>query len=210
MILVNGQCKRCRRHRQRGCDSSRPRPTTRSIWPALQDATGLPRATAHRLAVALEQHGLVRRDPQGRFCLGFELIRLGRAAEDAVPARRAGPAGAHGAARRDRRERAAVRRRRRRSALRRVAGVAARAALDRSAGGAASAGPRIRRPCSARRRRVPRVSRSASPAWPRSAPRCATAAASHRCGQPQRPGRATESPAKSSGLVAMSPKRRNR
>ncbi len=52
---------------------------------ALQHETGLPRATAHRLAVALEQHGLVRRDPQGRFCLGFELIRLGRAAEDEFP-----------------------------------------------------------------------------------------------------------------------------
>jgi DNA-binding IclR family transcriptional regulator len=52
---------------------------------ALQDETGLPRATAHRLAVALEHHGLVRRDPQGRFCLGFELIRLGRAAEDEFP-----------------------------------------------------------------------------------------------------------------------------
>ena len=52
---------------------------------ALQDQTGLPRATAHRLAVALESHGLVRRDPQGRFCLGFELIRLGRAAEDEFP-----------------------------------------------------------------------------------------------------------------------------
>ena len=51
----------------------------------LQDETGLPRATAHRLAVALEQHGLVRRDPYGRFCLGFELIRLGRAAEDEFP-----------------------------------------------------------------------------------------------------------------------------
>jgi DNA-binding IclR family transcriptional regulator len=52
---------------------------------ALQHETGLPRATAHRLAVALELHGLVRRDPQGRFCLGFELIRLGRAAEDQFP-----------------------------------------------------------------------------------------------------------------------------
>src|SRR6185295_16632884 len=52
---------------------------------ALQDATGLPRATAHRLAVALEIHGLIRRDPQGRFCLGFELIRLGQAAEDEFP-----------------------------------------------------------------------------------------------------------------------------
>jgi DNA-binding IclR family transcriptional regulator len=51
----------------------------------LQAETELPRATAHRLAVALELHGLVRRDPQGRFCLGFELIRLGRAAEDEFP-----------------------------------------------------------------------------------------------------------------------------
>ncbi len=51
----------------------------------LQDVTGLPRATAHRLAVALEGHQLVRRDAQGRFCLGFELIRLGRAAADAFP-----------------------------------------------------------------------------------------------------------------------------
>ena len=52
---------------------------------ALQAATGLPRATAHRLAVALEEHHLVRRDSQGRFCLGFELIRLGRAAADEFP-----------------------------------------------------------------------------------------------------------------------------
>jgi DNA-binding IclR family transcriptional regulator len=51
----------------------------------LQEASGLPRATAHRLAVALELHGLVRRDPQGRFCLGFELIRLGHAAEEQFP-----------------------------------------------------------------------------------------------------------------------------
>jgi DNA-binding IclR family transcriptional regulator len=51
----------------------------------LQNATGLPRATAHRLAVALERHGLLRRDDTGRFCLGFELIRLGRLAADAFP-----------------------------------------------------------------------------------------------------------------------------
>ncbi|MFM8267912.1 MAG: IclR family transcriptional regulator [Ilumatobacteraceae bacterium] len=51
----------------------------------LQAATGLPRATAHRLVVALETHHLVRRDPAGRFCLGFELIRLGRAAADEFP-----------------------------------------------------------------------------------------------------------------------------
>jgi DNA-binding IclR family transcriptional regulator len=51
----------------------------------LQRVTGLPRATAHRLAVALEQHHLLRRDVYGRFCLGFELIRLGRLAADAFP-----------------------------------------------------------------------------------------------------------------------------
>ncbi len=51
----------------------------------LQDATGLPRATAHRLAVALEQHHLVRRDALGRFCLGFELIHLGHAASEQFP-----------------------------------------------------------------------------------------------------------------------------
>lgn len=51
----------------------------------LQSATGMPRATAHRLAVALEAHHLVRRDPFGRFCLGFELVQLGRAATDAFP-----------------------------------------------------------------------------------------------------------------------------
>jgi DNA-binding IclR family transcriptional regulator len=51
----------------------------------LQRATGMPRATAHRLAVALESHQLVRRDSQGRFCLGFELIRLGKAAADEFP-----------------------------------------------------------------------------------------------------------------------------
>ncbi len=51
----------------------------------LQAATELPRATAHRLTVALEAHELVRRDLAGRFCLGFELIRLGRAAADEFP-----------------------------------------------------------------------------------------------------------------------------
>jgi len=52
---------------------------------ALQAATDLPRATAHRLTVALEAHQLVRRNAQGRFCLGFELIRLGRAAAEEFP-----------------------------------------------------------------------------------------------------------------------------
>jgi len=48
-------------------------------------ATGLPRPTAHRLAVALEAHGLVRRDAQGRFCLGLRLIALGHEAAEALP-----------------------------------------------------------------------------------------------------------------------------
>ena len=52
---------------------------------ALQSATGLPRATAHRLAVALETHGLLRRDDDGRFDLGPELASLGRVAAQRFP-----------------------------------------------------------------------------------------------------------------------------
>jgi DNA-binding IclR family transcriptional regulator len=52
---------------------------------ALQSATGLPRATAHRLAVALEAHGLLRRDNDGRFDLGPELATLGRIADERFP-----------------------------------------------------------------------------------------------------------------------------
>jgi DNA-binding IclR family transcriptional regulator len=51
----------------------------------LMQATGLTRATAHRLAVALEAHGLVRRDDDGRFSLGLRLIGLGHAAAEALP-----------------------------------------------------------------------------------------------------------------------------
>ncbi len=51
----------------------------------LVEATGLPRATAHRLASALEAHGLVRRDDDGRFALGTRLVALGRAAADGFP-----------------------------------------------------------------------------------------------------------------------------
>lgn len=46
----------------------------------LTSRTGLPRATAHRLAVALEGHGLVARDARSRFVLGPRLAALGRAA----------------------------------------------------------------------------------------------------------------------------------
>jgi DNA-binding IclR family transcriptional regulator len=48
-------------------------------------ATGLSRATAHRLATALAAHGMVRRDDEGRFALGARLIALGRAAIESVP-----------------------------------------------------------------------------------------------------------------------------
>ena len=59
----------------------------------LVTATNLPRATAHRLATALEAHGLVRRDGDGRFALGARTIALGRAAEGTWPlATVAGPA----------------------------------------------------------------------------------------------------------------------
>jgi DNA-binding IclR family transcriptional regulator len=42
----------------------------------LVDATGLSRATTHRLAVALEAHGMVRRTDDGRFTLGPRLTGL--------------------------------------------------------------------------------------------------------------------------------------
>jgi DNA-binding IclR family transcriptional regulator len=48
--------------------------------PELTAATGLPRATAHRLTAALEVHGMVRRDRAGRYELGDQLVTLGRAA----------------------------------------------------------------------------------------------------------------------------------
>lgn len=51
----------------------------------LVQRTSLSRATAHRIAVALEAHGLVRRDDEGRFCLGLRLIGLGHEAAEAVP-----------------------------------------------------------------------------------------------------------------------------
>jgi DNA-binding IclR family transcriptional regulator len=41
-------------------------------------ATGLPRATVHRLAVALERHQLVGRDADGRFELGPHVRELAR------------------------------------------------------------------------------------------------------------------------------------
>ena len=45
-------------------------------------ATGLPRATAHRLAVGLEVHGLLARDANGRWCPGPQLAVLAAGAPD--------------------------------------------------------------------------------------------------------------------------------
>ncbi|MCP4434070.1 MAG: IclR family transcriptional regulator [Actinomycetia bacterium] len=59
----------------------------------LVEATGLTRATAHRLASALEAHGLLRRTVDGRFALGLHLLALGREAAVQFPlAERARPA----------------------------------------------------------------------------------------------------------------------
>jgi DNA-binding IclR family transcriptional regulator len=48
----------------------------------LVEATGLPRATAHRLAVALETHRLLARDTDGRFVLGPRVGELAAALPD--------------------------------------------------------------------------------------------------------------------------------
>ena len=47
--------------------------------------SGLARATAHRLAVALEAHGLVRREGDSLFALGPRLVVLGHLAEQQFP-----------------------------------------------------------------------------------------------------------------------------
>lgn len=51
----------------------------------LVEASGFSRATAHRLAVALEEHGVLRRVADGRFALGLHLVALGRAAAEQFP-----------------------------------------------------------------------------------------------------------------------------
>jgi DNA-binding IclR family transcriptional regulator len=52
---------------------------------ALVERTGLPRATAHRLAVALETHELLSRDHAGRFVLGSRFAVLASEAGDTLP-----------------------------------------------------------------------------------------------------------------------------
>ena len=56
----------------------------------LVEATGLPRATAHRLAVALEAHRLLSRDQDGRFVLGPRVAELAAALPDPVVTAAAG------------------------------------------------------------------------------------------------------------------------
>lgn len=51
----------------------------------LQQETGLPRATTHRLASALEAHAVLRRDEEGRYDLGDGLVALGREAARRFP-----------------------------------------------------------------------------------------------------------------------------
>lgn len=51
----------------------------------LIERTGLSRATAHRLASALEVHGLLRRTADGRFALGPRLVALGSSAAAGWP-----------------------------------------------------------------------------------------------------------------------------
>ena len=51
----------------------------------LVERTGLSRATAHRLASALEVHGLLRRSRDARFALGPRLVTLGETAAAGWP-----------------------------------------------------------------------------------------------------------------------------
>jgi DNA-binding IclR family transcriptional regulator len=51
----------------------------------LVNRTGQSRPTAHRLATALEVHGLLRRTPEGRYALGPRLVTLGHVAADHWP-----------------------------------------------------------------------------------------------------------------------------
>ena len=59
---------------------ARPLSLTESV-----EATGIPRATCHRLLSALEHHGAVRRNNEGLYCLGPTLAGLGRGAAVQFP-----------------------------------------------------------------------------------------------------------------------------
>ena len=57
---------------------ARRRPSARAGWPSCAPRTGLPRATAHRLAVGLEVHGLLARDARRPLAPGARAGRAGR------------------------------------------------------------------------------------------------------------------------------------
>lgn len=63
-----------------GAVADRPQALTQ-----LQESTGFPRATVHRLASALESHGVLRRDAEGRFELGHGLVALGQESQARFP-----------------------------------------------------------------------------------------------------------------------------
>ncbi|MGZ0229022.1 MAG: IclR family transcriptional regulator [Acidimicrobiales bacterium] len=58
----------------------------------LVTSTGFSRATAHRLASALEAHGLLRKDNDGRYVIGYRAISLAQAVGEMSLAERALPA----------------------------------------------------------------------------------------------------------------------
>lgn len=64
-----------------GCVAEAPRTLAELVA-----ATALPRATAHRLAVALQVHRLIERDADGRFVLGPRIRELSAALPDPVVA----------------------------------------------------------------------------------------------------------------------------
>lgn len=51
----------------------------------LTERTSISRATAHRLAASLVDHGWLRRSEDGRYALGLHLVALGRAATEQFP-----------------------------------------------------------------------------------------------------------------------------
>ena len=69
-----------RRRTRQGDDDSRRDRVGAAAARRAAGCHGSPRATAHRLATALEMHGLLRRDDDGRFELGPHLVTLGQAA----------------------------------------------------------------------------------------------------------------------------------
>ena len=174
----------------------------------LVERTGLPRATAHRLAVALEVHRLLSRDDDGRFVLGPRLAELRRDAGDPLLDR--GRAGAGLGARQGRRERAAVPARGARPGLHRGGRTRHRAAHHRAGRRPAAADRRLRRPGAVRvgrsRRRSPRLPAGRSSPTGRW-PKCAAAAGPSRSASARRASRRCRhrcSPAAADWLAAIS------